>query len=192
MPYKTPVYDRTAADVAAKTQKAYFNLADWLRVDGNAQFMREMVEYALGGIDIDRNALIEPTITTFPTVDEINDFLENIENIRRAAGMPVSLGIPAIKTNWLAGAGAASPNYESANDWERVLAFIFRYLLTSADYRVYCGVAQTGQAHFYQAQWRVFDWSGFALEFTDPVRAPRAGITITGASLTRNNKFRSG
>ena len=184
----SPIYDRTQTDIVNRTSKAFINLADWLRIKENTDFIHALVEYVLD-TSIAQNTLTEPTITTFPTADEINDFLENIENVRAALPLPALLALPTIKHNWAEGFGAFAPNYLSANDWERVIYFVFRYIITSADYYVYCGVATVGQARFYQSRWRLQDWWNFPFTV---VRTARTGKATTGASATRNNKFRSG
>jgi hypothetical protein len=185
--YITPIYDRTKADIDAKTAKAYFNISDWLRIEANTAFVKSLVDAVLD-TTIAQNTLTEPTITTFPTATEINEFLENIEVIRQTVGLPASF-TPAIKITWQEGFGAVSPDYEDANLWEQVLTFIFIYLVKITDYRVYCGVSTVGQARFYQHRWRVYPWWDYPF---DIVRTSRSGIATTGASLTRNNKFRSG
>ena len=178
----TPITDRAKSDLDAKTKKAYWNLSDWLRVKANTDFVRELADYVLSA-NIAKNALTAPTITTFPTADEVNQFLENIEEVR-ATVTPTLL--PAIKTDWAAGFGAISPNYTHANQWESTLDFIMRYLVVLAGYQIYCGVASSGQVRFYQSRWRVIAVGFFF------ARQARTGLAITGASYTFNNRFRSG
>lgn len=120
----TPIYDRTQTDIVNRTSKAFINIADWLRIKENTDFVKALAEYALN-TTIAQNTLTEPTITTFPTATEINEFLENIENVRAAVSLPAPLTLPTIRHDWAEGLGALSPNYLKANDWERVIYFVY-------------------------------------------------------------------
>jgi hypothetical protein len=39
------IYDRTQADIDAKTAKAYLNISDWLRISANTDFVRDIAEF---------------------------------------------------------------------------------------------------------------------------------------------------
>lgn len=183
--YTTPIFDRTVDDISARTAKAFFNLSDWMRVYGNAQIVNAIVSALNGHIAFD--TVVEPTITTIPTVTELNTLLANIERLRVGSGLPPIEGITSIKHDWIEGSAADAPDYLDANDWEKVLDVIFHSVVLSTDYRVYCGVAGAGQPRLYQARWRVHGW---VPDSVSPVRRARTGVATTNTGLTRNNSFR--
>jgi hypothetical protein len=187
MPYETPIFDRTADDIASKTAKAFLNVADWIRIYGNAAFVHVLVAF-LVEYDPAFNTLDAPSITTIPGAVEFNQFLENIEALRAAANLPEIPGLVEIKDDWLGGPLAAAPDYEDANDWERVLEIVRSRIILLVDYRMYCGVPEAGQARFYQHRWRLFpDW---APPSDTPVRRPRTVVALSGTNMTRQNKWR--
>lgn len=184
MSYKTPITDRTLTDITTKTAKAFFNVADWVRIYGNAEIINAIVSELNGAITFD--AITEPTVTRIPTVADINILLANIERIRINSGLPAIDGLVSIKHDWLEGSAADAPDYLDVNTWEKVLDIIFKSVLLSTGYRVYCGVANVGQPRLYQHRWRTWTIETSAL----PFRSPRTGIAVTGASIKQNNSFR--
>jgi hypothetical protein len=184
--FVTPITDRTAADIAAKTAKAYLNILDWVRIYGNAEYVNWLLEY-LSDVEIEFNTLTEPTITTIPEgAGDINELLENIEQIRVWSGIASYGGMTEIKDDWFSGPAAAAPDYEDVNQWEETLEIIHEAIFRSSDYRIYCGVATAGQERFYQHRWRRM----WVLPSTSPVRRSRTGVAMANAGLTRNNMFR--
>jgi hypothetical protein len=186
-PYQEAIFDRTAEDVENETAKAFFNVADWLRVYGNASIAKSLIALLLE-IDIVFNPVAAPTITTIPTVEELNTLLLNIERIRLASGLPEIEGLAELKTDWTAGSSADAPDYLDANEWERVIDVLFYAIGRSVEYRVYCGVSAVGQPRFYQHRWRQF--AGWIPPSETPVRRARTGVAAAGQGLTRNNGFR--
>jgi len=186
MTYTTPIFDRTAQDITDRTDKAYLNVADWIRISGNTAFARALVQ-ALLDLQIPQNTLTPPTITTIPTADEVGQFCENIERIRQATSFPPIPGLVPIKFDWQAGPSAVAPDFRNVNSWEEVVDILKNKIVLVADYRIYCGVANAGQPRFYQARWRAYPWAKDDPNF---VRRARTGLAVTGAGLTFNNKFR--
>lgn len=129
MAYTTPVTDRTAADIAAKNPKAYFNVADWTRVYDNSQLVNSLAAVMLDQ-QITFNTLTAPTIATIPSVIDFNILVGNIEFLRayfnnevpNVAGTLVS-----IKDDWEAGFNKDAPDYVDANLWESTLDAIWDY-----------------------------------------------------------------
>lgn len=186
--YVEPIYDRTEADIVARNTKAHFNISDWVRIYGNSLIVAAVVEFFTGET-ITPTTLTEPEITTFPTADEINTFIENIEISRDASGFPVTSLMPVLKVDWAEGAGSDSPDFEDVNDWERILATLMNEFERFTYFKVYCGVATTGQFRFYQNRWRVV--IGGAPEISPPfVQIPRVNVGDCGQSLLRQNGFR--
>jgi hypothetical protein len=182
-----PITDRTAVDVAARAPKAFFNVSDWVRIYGNTQQIQAVVNVMLA-LSIPVTALAEPTITTLPKVEDINAFIANIERLRAAACLPTGTGVLPLKTDYKAGNSADAPDYQAVNAWERDLLLIRECLVQAAEQVISCGVANCGQARILQVGWR--SWQGYAPDANDPRRLIRAGA-VMGASLTRQNKWRS-
>lgn len=114
-----PVYDRTAADIAEKRAKAYLNVADWERIYTNTRILNDMVSTYLGStVDFDDIAL--PTITTIPSVTDINKLVHNIERLRLAMGITSQ---PALRYTWGEG-NVPAPRYQDVNKWEQMIATI--------------------------------------------------------------------
>ncbi len=123
MKYTTPIYDRILSDVTNKTAKGYFNLADWIRIYGNAKLIHALEEVILSS-SLLFTEIATPTITTIPTVDNINNLLINIETIR--ALFPAGVGLVDLKTDW---GGNASPTYKEVNDWERNIDLLLALII---------------------------------------------------------------
>jgi hypothetical protein len=186
MRYIAPVTDRSAADIANKTAKAFFNVADWQRVHNNAQVTKALVDFLLS-INVTFDAVIEPTIATVPTVAQLNALLGNIDRLRIESSLPAITGLAEITSDWQSGTGANAPDYLDANEWEQVLDVILNSVAKAVEYQIYCGVANVGQMRFYQSRWRKYAWVQNAVS---PVRSHRTGIAVSGAGITWNNGFR--
>jgi hypothetical protein len=186
MRYIEPINDRTALDVTNKTTKAFFNIADWLRVYNNTQVVNALVSFLLS-MGITFNAVGEPTITTFPTVTDVNTLLANIERIRLAAQLPAITGLVEITSAFTEGGAGNAPDYLDANDWENALHIILNAFPAMVEYVVFCGVGATGQPRFYQHRFRQYAWVALS---ASPTRLTRLGFATSGTGLTRNNSFR--
>lgn len=184
--YIEPITDRAQSDIDNETAKGYFNVTDWLRIHDNTETAYALVSFLLG-VTIAQNVLTEPTIATVPTVAQINLFIQNINTLRENSGLPAITGLEALKDDWVAGRSAGAPNFEVVNSWERVLDVIYKSISISTEYRIYCGVAASGQPRFYQHRWRQYAW---AFPSDTPVRRARTGIAITGSEAMRTNLFR--
>lgn len=128
MAYVTPVItDRTATDIANKTSKAYWNVADWIRVYGNSEVTNSLTEIMLN-TPIQFDLLTAPTTTTIPTVADFNTFLANIERTRVAVQSESIPGTGSeIKDDWAAGASESAPTYINANLWESTIDAIWNH-----------------------------------------------------------------
>lgn len=153
MAWVEPVVDRTQADIVNRTAKAFLNIADWQRIDGNTSEAQAVILAELG-VNVMLEDLTPPTITDFPSADEINTLIENIERLREGAMLPVGTGIAALKHDYQPGPAAPAPNYEAVNAWEKNLKLLYELAPNAAGYLVYCGVAATGQPRYWQHRWR--------------------------------------
>lgn len=186
MSWTTPIADRTLADIVARNSKAFFNVADWIRIHGNTEVVRALVN-VMNALSIVGVTLTQPSITTIPSVADINAFIKNIDDLRAAACLPASLIVP-LNHNYVAGADAVSPSYADVNAWENDLLLIRDLVVHASDYQVYCGVSNAGQARFWQNRFRI--WPYYAYPAISPIITPRCSLAIAGASLIRQNSWR--
>lgn len=153
MAWLNSITDRTLADIQNRAAKAFFNVADWNRINGNTAEVQAQI-LSLLGVNVALITLTAPTTTTFPSAASINQLVENIERLRVAACLPSATGIVPLKYDYQAGAGAEAPDYQAVNAWEQALNLMHNLLPQAADYFVSCGVAAAGQARFWQARFR--------------------------------------
>jgi hypothetical protein len=187
MSWTRPIYDRTSADIINRTSKAFLNVADWLRITNNTNLLRQLVQI-MHGLTITPNTLVQPSITTFPAVDDINQLIENIEQLRTATNFPSASGVVALKHDYKAGNAAVAPDYSAVNAWEQDLDYIRAYLRSAAEYYLYCGTFSSGADRTFANRWR--PWRGYIKPAYDPTRYVRMGSSC-GASLTWRNRWRS-
>lgn len=153
MAWITPITDRTSEDIANRTSKAFFNVADWTRITGNIPVVQDQI-LTLLGTSITLNSLTTPTITTFPSADDINSLAENIELLRQAGNLPAAIGLTPLKTDYETGPAGSSPDYVAVNAWENTLDTLRALLPRTASYFRRCGVGNCGQSHLWQARFR--------------------------------------
>lgn len=180
-----PITNRIAQDVIDRAQKAFFNVSDWIRITGNAETVVALVEITTS-LRIPFAALPVPTKYTIPTVAELNAFLVNIDANRIAQNLHI-WGLQPIDTEYIGGVSGSSPMFEEVNTWERNLAIVRNFIFDHIAYRISCGVASSGQAHFWQVRFRDFV---YVPDLPTPVRSPRSGFAICGTSFTRQNQYR--
>jgi hypothetical protein len=153
MAWVTPITDRIQDDIDNLTSKAYFNIADWVRIDGNTTEIAGILatyDYPDPGLTV----LIPPTVTTIPVVSEINSFINNISLLQAVAFLPVSLGLVQLKSDYIGGANQVVPNFEDINDWENNQAIMKDALPKTVTYFVQCGVSNCGQSRLWQNRFR--------------------------------------
>lgn len=184
--WQKPITDRTATDILNRTSKAFFNIADWLRIHGNTEQVRLLLRLVTG-IEAVKPDAVTISTSTFVSADAINDLVKTIDDLRQSVKLPPIDGIKPLRYDYIAGAGGTSPTYLDVNDWERDLELVRDCLIKIADYIVYCGVAAAGQPRHWQARYRRWAWVQPAAE---PVRRPRTGLAICGTGMTRQNTWR--
>lgn len=163
MPYVTAVTDRGASDIANRTSKAFFNVADWERIYDNTEYVRGEIVTLFGPVIVFSDTISDPTVISIPDVTIFNILTQRIEQLRQVAlaVMPELATTPsygAIKHDWEAGIDKNVPTYKHVNQWERIIDVIHTMIVTYTNYRV---------------------------------RFPRTGIATTGAENTRLNMFRN-
>ena len=127
MAHVTAVTDRTALDITNRTSKAFMNVADWVRVYGNAELVNSLTSI-MANVLITFGQLATPTITSIPAITDVNTLAGNIELTRLAAVADGVTGISTeIKDNYVGGAQGDSPKYTDVNLWESTLDAIWIY-----------------------------------------------------------------
>lgn len=84
MAWQSPVFDRTAADVAAGAEKCYFSPALLNRIEGNTRYLAKLYGVSLPG---SRNW----SETDFLTPSQMRRMLSELETVRAAGKLPPGL-----------------------------------------------------------------------------------------------------
>lgn len=150
MSWTTPITDRTQQDIIDRTTKGFFNVADWLRIKGNIDYVKSQLD-SNGYLDIPLNPLTTPTTTTIPVVSQIDDFIENIARLAQSAVIP---SLVDLKYDYQGGANEEVPDYNDVNDWENNLLRMHDDIPKAVNYRTFCGVSKCGQARLWQNRFR--------------------------------------
>ncbi len=97
MAWQTPVFDRTAADVAAGAEKCYFSPELLNRIEGNTRYLAQLNGVSL---PVARNW----SETDFLTPNQMRRILAELETVRTACRLPPGLcPVPAFPaTTWQA------------------------------------------------------------------------------------------
>lgn len=151
MSWVTPITDRAQTDIDSKTSKGYFNVSDWVRIDGNVDVVLAMLT-SNGYETPSKTSLTTPTTTTIPTVSELNSFINNIVILQEVVYLGSSLA--TLKHDYQPGANADAPDFNDVNDWENNLLVMYDSIPKAVDFRIACGVARAGQERFWQNQFR--------------------------------------
>ncbi len=153
MAWVDPIFDRSEADIVNKTSKAYFNVADWQRIHSNTEYLRVSFS-TLRGVSVSLITLVEPTIATIPTSEDLNQLIENIDLLRQGSMLPSGVLIEELNFDFADGQNVVSPTYEDVNTWELALSQMKVLNEAAADYLVRCGVGNTGQSRSWQHRYR--------------------------------------
>jgi hypothetical protein len=122
MSYVTPVTNRTQA------APGYWNVADWTRVYGNSNIVRNLTAIMLDTPIAFNFLSLSLSITSFPQMSDFNTMLGNIEAVRLAvAGESIPGTETEIKDDWIAGLKNTQWDWEDVNLWESTLDVIWQY-----------------------------------------------------------------
>ncbi len=128
MAWETPVYDRTAADIANKTAKAYRNASDVNRLEGNCEELA-----ALLGVSITTDNW---TREDLPDESEFARILQNIQDLRDAY---------YIRTDTPSTPAVPLTTYQKMNAAEKILADLYAIYNENLEAIVYAGEAYLGE-----------------------------------------------
>ena len=132
MAYVTAITDRTQSDIALQNSKAYFNVADWVRIYGNSQEVKSHLISEFGA-SIVLLALTSPSTATIPDTTNTNKLLANIEVLRvwvvsNLGFYPTELDTEIVD-DYSAGQNETSPNFSDVNRWENHLDLMYNLTL---------------------------------------------------------------
>ncbi len=114
MAWQTPVFDRTAADVAAGAEKCYFSPELLSRIEGNTRYLAQLNGVSLPGT---RNW----SETDFLTPNQMRRILAELETVRTACRLPLGLcPVPAFPaTTWQAVNDIERLQWKLHDIWQR-------------------------------------------------------------------------
>ena len=149
------IYDRTAEDLAQKTDKAYYNYTDLNRVQEAADYLSSRL--ANFGYSASLNALPTWTENDIPTVPQMEQYLENIVTLKETISLPPDT--PELP------ASIQKLTYQGANDIERLLFILeqtINQLLSSfarsGEWSFWCGTRPFPCAESYMGRtWEELD-----------------------------------
>lgn len=121
MPWSTPVYDRTPADLYNKTAKAYLNASDLQRIEDNIAQLGALLSLTI--------PVKTWTEYDFPTLTGLNRIIGNLQTVSDTF-YPVP-GAPSLPM-------APYLHYEKLNDLERITALLYPFILGNTR-RCYAG-----------------------------------------------------
>ena len=117
--YITPIFDRNSNDILQKTDKAFFNAIDYLRIDNNTKYAKELVERAYGTIQLE--TIEEPNIGDIIYPEDINILVRNIITVQDKA---IFANTKSYKLSAQYEQNGLFPDYFEINKWEKVIDII--------------------------------------------------------------------
>ena len=121
------ITDRTAQDVATRTQKGFYNVSDITRINSYIEYLSDVLDLNLTVIDV--------TLGQALTRAEMDAILNNINAIRAAWYVADDTPITPIAVNW---------DYEKANDIEKILLALDEFYQSSQIDKIYSGTFRAG------------------------------------------------
>jgi len=120
--YITPIFDRNSNDILLKTDKAFFNISDYLRIDNNIRYAKSLIERA-NGTTIQIDPIEEPNIGDAIQPEEINILVRNIITIQEHARLANTKGY---RLSAQYAPDELFPDYFEVNKWEKVIDLIVK------------------------------------------------------------------
>ena len=145
MSWVSPIYDRTNVDAQTKTSKGLFNISDWTRIYGNAQYLSNEFISNTGTV-LTFTSISTPTMSSDPRsiFSMLTTLIANLETMRLKL---VSWGASIVQVSvlsWVAGPDQVAPIFTDVNQWEYQEYLIKQFLDTQSISDVICGVAICG------------------------------------------------
>lgn len=121
------IMDRTAQDVATRTQKGFYNVSDVQRVNSYIQYLSDVLGLNLTVTDVSLGQAL--------TRAQMDDILNNINAIRAVWYVASDTPQTPIAVNW---------NYQKANNIEKILKAFDEFYQSSQIDKIYSGTFRAG------------------------------------------------
>ena len=121
------ITDRTAQDVAQRTQKGFYNVSDVTRVNSYIEYLSDVLDLNLTVKDFSLGQIL--------TREDFDDILDNVNTIRAAWYVADDTPITPIAVNW---------DYVKANNIEKILLALDEFYQSSQIDKIYSGTFRAG------------------------------------------------
>lgn len=121
------ITDRTAQDVATRTEKGFYNVSDVQRVNSYIQYLSDVLGLNLTVTDVSLGQAL--------TRAQIDAILSNINAIRAVWYVASDTPQTPIAVNW---------NYQKANNIEKILLALDEFYQSSQIDKIYSGTFRAG------------------------------------------------
>lgn len=121
------ITDRTAQDVATRTEKGFYNVSDVQRVNSYIQYLSDVLGLNLTVTNVSLGQAL--------TREQMNDILNNINAIRAVWYVASDTPQTPIAVNW---------NYQKANNIEKILKALDEFYQSSQIDKIYSGTFRAG------------------------------------------------
>lgn len=121
------ITDRTAQDVATRTEKGFYNVSDVQRVNSYIQYLSDVLGLNLTVISVSLGQAL--------TRSQIDAILSNINAIRAVWYVASDTPQTPIAVNW---------NYQKANNIEKILKALDEFYQSSQIDKIYSGTFRAG------------------------------------------------
>ena len=120
-----PIFDRSGSDIVNKTSKAFRNVSDINRIEGNTEHLALILNLPLQTKQWSANQ--------FPSGSEYRRMLENINAVKQKAGF-IGIPVPELPLN----------TFLKMNDAEQILYEAYAAFVRQSQLTIYAGEAFAG------------------------------------------------
>lgn len=121
------ITDRTAQDVAQRTQKGFYNVSDVTRVNSYIEYMSDVLDLNLTVKNFSLGQIL--------TREDFDDILDNVNTIRAAWYVSHETPPTPIAVNW---------DWQKANDLEKILFSLNEFWQSKLRDKIYSGTFRAG------------------------------------------------
>ena len=121
------ITDRTAQDVAQRTQKGFYNVSDVTRVNSYIEYLSDVLDLNLTVKDFSLGQIL--------TREDFDDILDNVNTIRAAWYVASDTPQTPIAVNW---------DYVKANNLEKILYSLDEFYQSVSIDKIYSGTFRAG------------------------------------------------
>ena len=121
------ITDRTAQDVAQRTQKGFYNVSDVTRVNSYIEYLSDVLDLNLTVKNFSLGQIL--------TREDFDDILDNVNTIRAAWYVSHETPATPIAVNW---------DWQKANDLEKILFSLNEFWQSKLRDKIYSGTFRAG------------------------------------------------